>query len=63
MLVNPGQSAYAFATASPSKSYSSALIGGASMVAGALLGPGEVVLGTSVLGANLRRRRIGVGHL
>ena len=53
MLVNPGQSAYAFATALPSKSYSSALIGGASMVAGALLGPGEVVLGTSILGANL----------
>jgi hypothetical protein len=53
MLVNPGQSAYAFATALPSKSYSTALIGGASMVAGALLGPGEVVLGTSILGANL----------
>ena len=53
MLVNPGQSAYAFATALPSKSYSTALIGGASMVADALLGPGEAVFGTSVLGANL----------
>ena len=52
-LVNPGQSAYAFATALPEKSYSTALIGGASNVAGALLGPGEVVLGTSILGANL----------
>ena len=53
MLVNPGQSAYAFATALPSKSYSTALIGGASKVADALLGPGEAVYGTSVLGANL----------
>ncbi len=53
MLVNPGQSAYAFATALPSKSYSTALIGGASMVADALFGPGEAVFGTSVLGANL----------
>ena len=53
MLVNPGQSAYAFATALPAKSYSTALIGGASMVADALLGPGEAVFGTSILGANL----------
>ena len=53
MLVNPGQSAYAFATALPGKSYSTALIGGASMVADALLGPGEAVFGTSILGANL----------
>ena len=53
MLVNPGQSAYAFATALPAKSYSIALIGGASMVADALLGPGEAVFGTSILGANL----------
>jgi hypothetical protein len=52
-LVNPGQSAYAFATALPDKSYSTALIGGASNVAGALLGPRDVVFGTSFLGANL----------
>jgi hypothetical protein len=52
-LVNPGQSAYAFATALPEKPYSTALIGGASNVAGALLGPREVVLGTSILGASL----------
>jgi hypothetical protein len=52
-LVDPGQSAYAFAVGLPDKSYSTALIGGASNVAGALLGPGEVVLGTSILGANL----------
>jgi PEP-CTERM motif len=52
-LVNPGQSAYAFATALPDKSYSTALIGGASNVADALLGPRDVVFGTSILGANL----------
>ncbi len=52
-LVNPGQSAYAFATALPAKSYSTTLVGGASNVASALLSPGEVVLGTSILGANL----------
>jgi len=52
-LVNPGQSAYAFATALPDKAYSTALIGGASTVANALLGPRDVVFGTSILGANL----------
>ena len=53
MLVNPGQSAYSFATALPAKSYSTALVGGASNVAGALLGAGDAVFGTSILGANL----------
>ena len=53
MLVNPGQSAYAFATALPAKSYSTALIGGASAVAGTLLGSRDAVFGTSILGANL----------
>jgi PEP-CTERM motif len=53
MLVNPGQSAYAFANALPAKSYSTALIGGASTVAGALLGSRDAVFGTSILGANL----------
>jgi hypothetical protein len=53
MLANPGQSAYAFATALPAKSYSTALIGGASNVADALLGSRDVVFGTSILGANL----------
>jgi hypothetical protein len=52
-LVNPGQSAYAFATGLPTKSYSTALIGGATHVADALLGSRDVVFGTSVLGANL----------
>jgi hypothetical protein len=37
----------------PAKSYSTALIGGASNVADALLGPRDLVFGTSVLGANL----------
>jgi hypothetical protein len=53
MLVNSGQSAYAFATAQPAKTYSTALIGGASNVADALLGTGDEVFGTSILGANL----------
>jgi hypothetical protein len=49
----PGQSAYAFATALPARSYSTALVGGASKVASALLGTGDAVFGTSILGANL----------
>jgi hypothetical protein len=53
MLVNPGQSAYAFATALPATAYSTALIGGASNVAGTPLGAHDVVFGTSILGANL----------
>ena len=38
-FVNPGQTAYAFSTALPDKAYATSLIGGASHVASALLGP------------------------
>jgi PEP-CTERM motif len=51
-FVNPGQTAYAFSTASPNKAYAAALIGGASNVASALLGPRDAVIGTAILGAN-----------
>jgi hypothetical protein len=51
-FANPGQTAYAFATALPDKAYSSTLIGGAHNVAGALLGPRDTVFGTAILGAN-----------
>jgi hypothetical protein len=53
MLVKPGQSAYAFATALPATAYSTALTGGASNVASVLLGARDVVFGASILGANL----------
>jgi hypothetical protein len=49
---NPGQTAYAFSTALPDNAYASTLIGGASQVASALLGPHDAVLGTAILGAN-----------
>jgi PEP-CTERM motif len=51
-FVNPGQTAYAFSTALPDKAYSATLIGGASHVASALLGPRDAVFGTAILGAN-----------
>ena len=51
-FVNPGQTAYAFSTALPDKAYSATLIDGAHDVAGALLGPRDVVFGTAVVGAN-----------
>ena len=49
---NPGETAYAFSTASPNKAYATSLIGGASSVASALLGPRDKVFGTAILGAN-----------
>jgi PEP-CTERM motif len=51
-LSNPGQTAYAFAVGDPDKAYSTALIGGASNVAGALLGPRDAIFGAAILGAN-----------
>ena len=51
-FVNPGQTAYAFSTASPDKVYATTLIGGASHVASALLGPRDALFGTAILGAN-----------
>jgi hypothetical protein len=51
-FVNPGQTAYAFSTALPNKAYAATLIGGASNVASALLGPRDQVFGTAILGAN-----------
>ena len=51
-LVNPAQSAYAFSTALPDKAYAATLIDGASHVGDALLGPGDAMFGTAILGAN-----------
>ena len=51
-FANPGQTAYAFSTALPDKAYSATLIDGAHDVAGALLGPRDVVFGTAIVGAN-----------
>jgi hypothetical protein len=51
-FANPGQTAYAFSTALPNKAYAATLIGGASNVASALLGPRDQVFGTAILGAN-----------
>ena len=51
-FANPGQTAYAFSTALPNKAYAATLIGGASNVASALLGPRDQVFGAAILGAN-----------
>jgi PEP-CTERM motif len=51
-FANPGQTAYAFSTALPDKAYATTLVGGASDVASALLGPRDAVFGTDILGAN-----------
>jgi hypothetical protein len=51
-FVNPGQTAYAFSTALPDKAYATTLVGGASHVANALLGPRDALIGTAILGAN-----------
>jgi PEP-CTERM motif len=61
-FLNPGQTAYAFSTALPDKAYSAALIYGASNVAGALLGPRDIVFGTAILGANYATDGGGVSH-
>jgi hypothetical protein len=52
VFANPGQTAYVFSTALPDKAYATTLIGGASHVPSALLGPRDAVLGTAILGAN-----------
>ena len=51
-FVNPGQTAYAFSAALPDKAYATSLIGSATDVSSALLGPADVVFGTAILGAN-----------
>jgi hypothetical protein len=61
-FANPGQTAYAFATALPDKAYSATLIDGAHNVAGALLGPRDVVFGTAILGANYAADADGESH-
>jgi hypothetical protein len=61
-FVNPGQTAYAFSTAIPDKAYSATLIDGVSNVAGALLGPRDMVFGTSILGANYATDGGGASH-
>jgi hypothetical protein len=50
-FANPDQTAYAFSTGLPDKAYSATLIDGAGNVAGALLGPRDMVFGTAILGA------------
>jgi hypothetical protein len=62
-FANPGQTAYAFATALPDKAYSATLIDGAQNVAGALLGPRDVVFGTAILGANYAADGGGESHI
>ena len=61
-FVNPGQTAYAFSTALPDKAYATTLIGGASNVASALLGPRDAVFGTAILGANYASDGGGASH-
>ena len=51
-FANPGQTAYAMAVGIPNKAYVTTLVGGASNVASALLGPRDMVFGSAILGAN-----------
>jgi hypothetical protein len=51
-FANPGETAYAFAVGLPENTYSTSLIGGASEVASALLGPRDVLFGAGISGAN-----------
>jgi hypothetical protein len=62
-FANPGQTAYAFLTALPDKAYSAPLIDGAHNVAGALLGPRDMVFGTAILGANYAADGGGESHI
>ena len=50
-FVTPGDVTYAFSTVLPDKADVATLIGGASNVADALLGPRDLVFGTAILGA------------
>jgi PEP-CTERM motif len=52
VFANPGQTAYAFSVGAPDKAYSTTLIGGASNVAGTLLGPRDAIFGAAILGGN-----------
>ena len=61
-FVNPGQTAYAFSTALPDKAYSATLIDGAHDVAGALLGPRDMVFGAAIVGANYASDGGGESH-
>jgi hypothetical protein len=47
---NPGLSGFAFSTALPNAAYATSLIGSASNVADALLGPDATIFGTAILG-------------
>jgi hypothetical protein len=49
---NPGVLAFAFSTALPNAAYATSLIGSASKVADALLGPDHTILGTTILSEN-----------
>jgi PEP-CTERM motif len=51
-FVAPDNSVYAFSTVLPDKAEVAALIGGASTVGSAFLGPEDIVFGTSTLGIN-----------
>jgi hypothetical protein len=51
-FANPGETAFALASALPDSAYASALTGGATHVAAALLGPRDLVMGTAILGGN-----------
>ena len=51
-FVKPDNSAYAFSTVLPNKADVARLIGGASNVASAFLGPRDMVFGTAILGNN-----------
>jgi hypothetical protein len=48
-FAHPGDTIFAAATALPDKAYATTLIGGASNVADALLGPGDEIFGTALL--------------
>jgi hypothetical protein len=61
-FANPGQTAYAFAVGFPDNGYSATLIGGASDVADALLGPRDAVFGAAILGANYAPDGTGESH-
>jgi hypothetical protein len=51
---NPGQfDGFAFSTALPNTAYATALIGSANNVADALLGPGDKIFGTAILGGGV----------
>jgi hypothetical protein len=61
-FTNPGETAYAFAVGLPDKTYSTSLIGGASNVASALLGPRDGVFGAGISGANYAADGGGASH-